>query len=102
MTDLHAHATELFADLRLEGDALGRAWTAFEESAEGTVKVALSCFGEGIHSPDRLFVWFLGRGEHKRVNGQRRTGWERKTGTHGDSYVRNPRGVDPLPRGFAG
>lgn len=97
--DLHQQAAELFADMGLDGAALAAAWDAFATHPEGTVKVALGSFGAHVNSPAQLFGWFLRRGEHERaqLNGHRRTGFSWKRGTHSGTYVRDPRGTDPLP-----
>lgn len=91
-------AEALFSEMRLRGEALRRAWLAFDESEDGTVEVALAAF-EG-RNPAGLFTFKLGQGEHLSGGGRRRTGWRRRTGSHGDSFVRDPKGTDPLPVGY--
>jgi hypothetical protein len=102
LSGLRDEATQLFADMGLTEHQRFLAWAAFEVEPKGTVEVALRCFGEHIHSPGALFVWFLGREEHKRVhmNGKRRTGYVEVRGTHGLNYRRDPRGTDLPPPGY--
>jgi hypothetical protein len=92
-------AETLFSDLSLRGQALRLAWMAFEQAPDRTIEVALASF-EGAN-PAGLFVYKIGQGEHLggATGGQRRTGWRMAKGTHGVSYVRDPKGVDVLPAG---
>ena len=88
-------AQVLFADLELKGAGLDEAWKAFEENEAGTVQCALDSFGR--HRPAaQVFLGKVRAGEHRRRL-ERRTGWRMVRGSHGVSYVRDPRGVDPLP-----
>jgi hypothetical protein len=97
---LHAEATQLFTDMGLTEQQRFLAWAAFETEPAGTVEIALRSF-EG-RNPGGLFIWFLGREEHKRVhmNGKRRTGYVEVRGTHGLNYRRDPRGTDSPPPGY--
>ena len=89
----------LFTEMGLRGEALRLAWLAFDEYPEGTVAIALAAF-EG-HNPAGLFTFKREQGEHRTgASGQRRTGWRMRRGTHGCSYVRDPKGVDVLPAGY--
>lgn len=92
-------AESLFSEMHLRGEALRLAWMAFDESPEGTVEIALASF-EG-RNPAGLFTFKREQGEHRAISspGQRRTGWRMVRGTHGASYVRDPKGVDVLPAG---
>lgn len=98
--DIRQEATSLFTDMGLENSALIAAWGAFEQEPGGTVAIALASF-EG-RNPAGLFLYLIGRGDHKRaaMNSKRRTGWTWVRGTHSGTYVRNPRGTDPLPSGY--
>jgi hypothetical protein len=94
-------AEALFGEMHLRGNALRMAWMAFDESPEGTVTMALASF-EGTN-PAGLFNFKRKQGEHREGGGgQRRTGWRMVRGTHGVSYVRDPKGVDVLPAGYGG
>jgi hypothetical protein len=91
-------AESLFSEMKLRGEPLRLAWMAFDEYPEGTVEIALASF-EG-RNPAGLFTFKREQGEHRTgPAGQRRTGWTMKRGTHGCSYVRDPKGVDVLPAG---
>lgn len=96
--DPRVMAEALFADLGLRGEALRLGWVAFEENAEGTIQLALSSF-EG-QNPAGVFEFRRRRGDHQVAGGQRRTGWRFVRGTHGGTYVRDPRGVDTPPPGY--
>jgi hypothetical protein len=88
----------LFVEMGLRGEALRLGWVAFDEYPEGTLAIALAAF-EGMN-PAGLFTFKLREGEHRQsVPGQRRTGWTMRRGTHGCSYVRDPKGIDMLPAG---
>ena len=92
-------AEALFAEMHLRGNAIKLAWMAFDESPEGTIRIALAAF-EGAN-PAGLFTFKREQGEHRDAEGgQRRTGWRMVRGSHGVSYVRDPRGVDVLPAGY--
>lgn len=98
-TALREEATALFRDLGLDERGITTAWLAFDAHPKGTVQIALESF-EG-RNPSGLFLFFVGRGEHMRRNGgKKRTGWKWQRGTHSGTYVRDPRGTDPLPMGY--
>jgi hypothetical protein len=103
---LREEARRLLADFAFTGMQKRELWDAFLASPEGLERCALRAKAVGKREgrpAAGLLLSMVRAGEHlleEDPSALRPTGWRRVRGSHGDNYVRDPEGIDPLPPGF--
>lgn len=98
---------ELLRSFGLTDAQRAEVWAAWLTSPEGVERVALAARALG-RSEGRtgagLLLAKLRRGDHlvePEPASRRTTGWRFVRGTHSGTYLRDARGTDPLPAGYA-
>ena len=86
---------------------------ALEDAPNGTIEIAQECIRYGLELGNTgagLLIHRIRRGDHfdaqlarmpREPRGPRPTGWRYVRGSHGETYVRDPQGVDVPPRNYA-
>jgi hypothetical protein len=94
-------AEDTFTALDLDGAGLLEAWTAYEANPDGTIRTAITA--SSGRNPSGLFLHLIRKGNHLKPprQGRKLTGWRFARGSHGGTYVKDPLGTDPLPKGYS-
>jgi hypothetical protein len=78
-------------------------WAAYQDAPDGVMRCALQSRNAGqrnANSGAGLFLTMIRKADHLRVvdlYARRVTGWRRIRGSHGENYVQDPEGTDPIP-----
>ena len=98
---------ELLQSFKLRRSGKAKVWAAFLDNPDGLVRCANEARLYAARNGGTgagLLITMIDRGEHLTTldpTARRRTGWRFVKGTHSGTYVRDPRGTDPLPAGYA-
>jgi hypothetical protein len=97
---------ELLQSFNLTPSQKAEVWQAWLENDDGVELCAERAQAKGRRNGNTgagLLLHMIRGGEHRITADETRrtvTGWKFQRGTHGGSYVRDPKGTDPLPAGY--
>jgi hypothetical protein len=98
--NLRRRALEAFLTFKFTDRQWEEVWEAFQAEPDSCERLALRAMSG--QNPVALFLSELRAGAHLEPEHVpvRYTGWRFVRGSHGGSYVRDPRGLDRLPAGY--
>lgn len=107
--EVEGEREEILASFKLHPEQLETVRAAIAETGEGFWRVALDCrrISGGLGNTGAgLLMHRLKRGDHYdellalQAARPKLTGWRRVRGSHGETWLQDPAGTDPLPRDY--